>query len=395
MRVTLFSLAVIVVGIALGVGLSALNRGTLRRHPELSQGDREVAGQPSRGVKGPPSGPAPKVVVDQTTYDFGKLDMAAKGSHDFLFRNEGDAPLKLASGGTSCRCTMSELGKDVIPPGGSAKVTITWKPIDKAGPYQQTAKIVTNDPARPRVTLTISGRVTVALQLSPSELVFSGLSSGEPSTATVRLVCYVDQPLRVLGHEWLEADTAKYFDAGMRPMTAEELKEFPTAHSGSLAAVTAKAGLPQGRFRQKLRFRLNLASPSEITLPIEGIVGSEIAVAGPGWDPDKGVLTLGPVSSTAGAERRLTLIVRGPIRDRVAFKPIQVSPSLLRVSLGEKHAINGGIVVTTPLVIEIPPGSPTVDCLGSDLGRLGEIILESTHPQVPKMRFLVRFAVVK
>ncbi len=156
------------------------------------------------------------------------------------------------------------------------------------------------------------------------------------------------------------------------------------------------AFIAAGELRGKLlRFRLNLASPSEITLPIEGIVGSEIAVAGPGWDPDKGVLTLGPVSSTAGAERRLTLIVRGPIRDRVAFKPIQVSPSLLRVSLGEKHAINGGIVVTTPLVIEIPPGSPTVDCLGSDLGRLGEIILESTHPQVPKMRFLVRFAVVK
>ena len=46
-------------------------------------------------------------------------------------------------------------------------------------------------------------------------------------------------------------------------------------------------------------------------------------------------------------------------------------------------------------MIEIPPGSPTVDCLGSEQGKLGEIILESTHPQVPKLRILVRFAVVK
>ena len=121
------------------------------------------------------------MVVDRTDYDFGTLDMAAKGSHDFLFRNAGDAPLKLVSGGTSCRCTLSKLGQEEIPPGGSTKVTLTWKPIDKTGPYQQTAKILTNDPARPRVTLTISGRITVAVQLSPSELVFSGATSGENS----------------------------------------------------------------------------------------------------------------------------------------------------------------------------------------------------------------------
>ena len=71
-------------------------------------------------------------------------------------------------GGTSCRCTMSKLGQEKIPPGGSTKVTVTWKPIDKPGPYQQTAKILTNDPARPQVTLTISGRITAAVQLSPA-----------------------------------------------------------------------------------------------------------------------------------------------------------------------------------------------------------------------------------
>ena len=168
MRITLLSLAVILLGIALGVGLSVLRIGTAPWHPDLGQGQRPA------GCDRRPAGRLPKVVVDQTVYDFGTLDMAAKGSHDFLFRNAGDAPLKLVSGGTSCRCTLSELGQEEIPPGGSTKVTLTWKPIDKTGPYQQTAKILTNDPARPRVTLTISGRITVAVQLSPPELVFSG-----------------------------------------------------------------------------------------------------------------------------------------------------------------------------------------------------------------------------
>ncbi len=346
MRITFLSLAVILLGIALGVGLSAVRIDTAPWRPDLGQGSvGQVDNLPGQIGNLPHSGPAPKVVVDQTDYDFGALDMAAKGSHDFLFRNAGDAPLKLVSGGTSCRCTLSELGQEEIPPGGSTKVAITWKPMDKTGPYQQTAKILTNDPARPQVTLSISGRITVAVQLSPTELVFSGATSGETSSATARLVCYLDQPLGVLGHEWSEAATARYFEAALRPLTAEELKEFPTARSGSLVTVTLKAGLPQGPFRQKLRLQTNLASSPAMTLPIEGIVGSEIAVVGPDWDPDSGVLTLGAIPSRSGAKRRLMLVVRGPVRKQVAFKTVQVSPSLLRVSLGEKREINHGAVV--------------------------------------------------
>jgi hypothetical protein len=387
MRITLLSLAVILLGIALGVGLSVLRIGTASWRPDLDQGSGQQAA--------PPSGPAPKVVVDQTDYDFGALDMAAKGSHDFLFRNAGDAPLKLVSGGTSCRCTVSELGQEEVSPGGSTKVILTWKPIDKSGPYQQTAKVLTNDPARPQVTLSISGRFTTAVQVFPPELVFSGATSGETASATARLACYLDQPLRVLGHEWSEAATARHFEAVVRPLTAEELKEFPAAQSGLLVTVTVKAGLPQGLFRQKLRFQTNLASSPTVTLPIEGIIGSEIAVVGPDWNPDSGVLTFGAIASRSGAKRRLMLVVRGPMRKQVAFKAVQISPSLLRVSLGEKREISHGDVVATPLMIEIPPGSPTVDRLGSEQGKLGEIILESTHPQVPKLRILVRFAVVK
>ena len=183
------------------------------------------------------------MVVDKAEYDFGTRDIeASSGSHDFVFTNKGDAPLSLSEGGTSCRCTMSKLGQEKISPGGSTKVTITWKPIDKPGPYQQTAKILTNDPAQPQITLTISGRVTAAMRFSPSELVFSRLSVGETSTAESRLFCYLDKPLKILGHKWSDAATAPYFDVTRQPLSAAELKEEPTARSGVLVKVTLKAG---------------------------------------------------------------------------------------------------------------------------------------------------------
>ena len=160
--------------------------------------------------------------------------------------------------------------------------------------------------------------------------------------------------------------------------------------------MTVKAGLPQGPFRQKLRFQTNLASSPAMTLPIEGIVGSEIAVVGPGWDPDSGVLTLGAIPSRSGAKRRLMLVVRGPLRKQVAFKAVQVSPSLLRVSLGEKYEINHGVVVATPLMIEIPPGSPTGRSSRLGAGQVGrDHFGEHASASAQDCGFLVRFAVVK
>ncbi len=122
------------------------------------------------------------------------------------------------------------------------------------------------------------------------------------------------------------------------------------------------------------------------------MVGGEIAVVGPGWDADTGILSLGTISSREGAQRRLMLVVRGPSRKNVTFKPVEVVPDLLKVSLGQRSEINHGAVVETPLIIDVPPGSPAVNRLGSDQAKLGEIILETTHPHVPKLRILVRLA---
>ena len=200
-----------------GLASAVLRIRTRPWNPKLDEGVEKA----TAASQSPPSGPAPKVVVDKAEYDFGTLDIeASSGSHDFVFTNKGDAPLSLSEGGTSCRCTMSKLGQEKIPPGGSAKVTITWKPIDKPGPYQQTAKILTNDPARPQITLTISGRVTAAMRFSPPELVFSRLSVGETSTAESRLFCYLDKPLKILGHKWSDAGHGSVLRRDAQPLSA-------------------------------------------------------------------------------------------------------------------------------------------------------------------------------
>ncbi len=387
MRTLLLVTLAVVMGVALGVGTAVLRVRTAPWDPKL---DETVESEPELTL--PAEGPAPKVVVDKTEYDFGTVDIEASGgSHDFVFTNQGDGPLSLTAGGTSCRCTMSKLDKSEIAPGKSTKVALTWKPIDRPGPYQQSAKILTNDPAKPSITLTVGGRVTAAARLAPTELVFTRLSAGEKSTASAKWFCYLDTPIKIVGHKWSNEATASYYDVAMRPLSAEELKEEKDAKSGTLITVTVKPGQPQGPIRQKLILQTS-ASTSQ-TLLIEGNIGSEIALVGRGWDPDTGILNLGEVPRREGIRHRLLLVVRGPLRKGVQFKVLPPSPSMLNVSLGQRTEINNGTVVQIPVTVEIPPGSPPANHLGSEQGCLGEIILETTHPNVPKLRILVRFAV--
>ncbi len=352
------------------------------------------------GREAPPAetrqGPRPKAVIRETTFEFGTLDMTGSGNHEFVVSNAGDAPLELTSGPTSCRCTMTKMEQERVPPGGSAKIPVSWKPTELPGPYTQTATILTNDPERPRIVLTISGRITVAAQLFPSELVFSRLAINETAAAESRLLGFLDAPVEVLGHEWSEPATARFFEAVFKPLSLEEAQqEQPTARSGQRILVRVKPGLPQGPLHQQLILRTNVPSAPRLTLTIRGAIGSEVSIAGPGWNADTGVLTLGEIAGDAGAQRQLLLVVRGPARRDTSFSIGEVEPNVLRASLGRPTDINQGAVVQTPLTISIPPGSPTVNRMGLESSRQGRIVLKTTHPQVPEIQIHVRFAVVE
>jgi hypothetical protein len=406
-------LLVVLLGIALGIGTATLR---IRLTPWNS---KPGEGSDARGGTAKPGGPTPKAVVKDAAFDFGTLDIESSGSHDFVVANKGAAPLELTPGETSCRCAASKLERPRVPPGGSTKITITWKPDEKPGPYQQTAAIVTNDPQQPRIVLTVSGKITAKAWLSPPEVVFSRLTSKEAAKTEAVLLCYLDAPehfkqpegeksaqadkkvsqpparvVQVVGHRWDDPKTAAFFEVAVQPMTLEEVKKAdPEAKSGRRIVISVKPGLPQGPIRQKLWLQTNMIVSPTLSLPIQGTVTGDIAIVGQGWNADTGILTLGAVSSAQGAQRRLLLVVRGPHRKQVAFKLAKVAPSAVKASFGPSSELNDGVVVQTPLVINIPQGSPRVSCLGPEPSKMGEIIVETTHPQVSKLRLLLCFAV--
>ena len=124
----------------------------------------------------------PIVVVSNTEFDFGMVDPHSTLTHDFVIQNHGDAPLQLNLSGTSCKCTMGDLTKDVLLPGEATDVTMTWNTGYQADEYKQTAMIVTNDPLRSSITLSVKGEVKAKL-IAPDQIAFNATDLGVQTEA--------------------------------------------------------------------------------------------------------------------------------------------------------------------------------------------------------------------
>jgi hypothetical protein len=354
---------------------------------------------PWKGVYGGPErretvGVLPKVVVEEDTFNFGVMDGSATGTHDFVFMNQGEGPLLLSEMGTSCKCAVSEIEHDEIPPGGSGKVTVDWKGDGGFGDYRHTATIGTNDPTRERVVLTVQGKLIASVKSVPSELVFSRVTAGEEAEGSVRILGFLSDELKVTGCEFTDPETAEFFQAEYKELPATQVKdEDEDAVCGYLVSVHVKSGLPLGPFRQTIRVKTNLEKAATIDIPVTGSIQSELSIVGAGWSDRNGILTLGTVSSREGAERTLLILVGGQHRKEVEFKPIETFPDLFKVDVGKRDQAEDGSVTKTPLVISIPPGSRPANHLGPGKDHYGRIVLETNHPKVPQVKILVRFAV--
>jgi hypothetical protein len=279
-----------------------------------------------------------------------------------------------------------------LKPEESTSITIEWHATVPPGPFRQSATIETNDPARPQLTFTIAGDVTSSIRVEPDNIAFSGISMNEPHTADVNIFSYRPGQLKLLNYEFMEASNADKFELRAETMPANAVKEEKDAESGVVLHVTVKPGLPLGTFRQKIKINLNQSNGS-VEVPIEGNTVSDVMVAGPAWDDERSLLTLGTVSSREGSKAELFILAHGPHRKQLNPKVKEVTPDVLKVAFGQPQIGSGDGPVRIPVTVEIPPGLPSMLHLGGEEGKVGEILIDSGDPDAKTIRIRVRFAV--
>lgn len=377
-------------GVVLGLAATAVQLG-----PEGGERiDVLLWGSPSGPSGGPPlpDGRQPEVQVDAKQFDFGVMAREARGSHAFKFENLGDAPLILSEGPTSCRCTLSEVPAEPIPPGESVYVSITWKARADERQFRETATVRTNDPDRPTVELAITGRITETLEVRPRELVFSRVAAGEAQSQEIQLLSYDARDLDVLGIDLKNAETAAYFDVSVSELPPDQLPD-PEAESGLTLTVTVQPGLPIGRFQQQLDIITNVGASSVLEIPIHGLISGDVSLVGQGWIADRSLLVLGSVSKATGQRRRLTMFIRGDEADDFRITSVETRPDWLEIEIGEKRSINRGKVATLPLEIIVPAGSPSVSFLNTAGSDPAEVVLHTSHSRAKRISLRVQFVV--
>lgn len=342
----------------------------------------------------PTEGKPVAVVEGGETFDFGVMSSDDSMSHTFVLKNEGTAPMTLSLGQTSCKCTVSGLTKDELPPGESAEIELKWTPKTVAPEFKQTAPVFTNDPNRSEITLTVKGAVLADVWISPSEMSLPDMNPSEDRTVTAFVWSLLDeQP--AIEPELTAERLNSHMTVETVPATPEEIAAQPGAKSGTKVVIGFQRGFPLGPFKQTLQVKTDPPRETPLQMEMTGTFVGDLQVIGPAYDGKRGLLDLGEVLSVSGKEAKLNLLVKGEDAEGVdvSFSSEESDPSnTFEVGFGEKRVLNSGAAMI-PFTVRVKPGLPNLSRVGAETQPLGRLVLKTTHPDYPALPLWVRFSV--
>jgi len=98
----------------------------------------------------------PRIVLEPASFDWGEIPYDRAVTQAFLVKNEGGEPLEILAVTTSCGCTTAGVDSEIIEPGGTARLWVTFDPTvhePTTGPVVRFIYLRTNDPDNPEVSL--------------------------------------------------------------------------------------------------------------------------------------------------------------------------------------------------------------------------------------------------
>jgi len=360
----------------------------------------QIGGFRPDGIR--PDAAAPQAAIDETLHAFGTIGTGAKGRHVFTIRNAGAAPLTLTRGASSCSCTIGDLGdvggdgptdRVVVPPGGSAPVTVQWTGKGGGGPFRQSVTILTDDPRRPEIPLSIEGTVVPTWKAVPEAVVLPGITAGRGARAGVTILTFGTAAPRVASATIDGDDAERLFAVTAAAADPAVVSGEEGATGGIRVDVEVKPGLPLGRLRRTVTVTFDMDGEVVAEIPLEGTVGGDLVLAGAGWDTERQALLLGTVSGRTGLKTQLFITAKG--EHAAAVRPVvrEVVPASLAVTVGDPRPVGSAGSLRIPLEITVAPGSEAANHLCSESGPPGRIVLDTGHPDVPTLTIPVCVAI--
>ena len=110
-------------------------------------------------VPAPAASPAPRIVLQPASFEFGTVRAGKAVEKEFLIHNHGRTDLVIESVVSSCGCTAALTDSKTVKPGGSTPLRVTLTAPEEPGRLQKSVLIKSNDPAHPTVELKIEATI--------------------------------------------------------------------------------------------------------------------------------------------------------------------------------------------------------------------------------------------
>ncbi|WP_037199111.1 DUF1573 domain-containing protein [Rhodopirellula baltica] len=292
----------------------------------------------------------PQAVLPSTRYDFGLVDPHTTASHAFEIRNHGSGPLTVDVAETTCKCTVGSAKKGIIAPGETTSVTLTWNTGKKSEHYEQIARVVTNDPTREVIDLTVSGVVKTELFV-PEKCVCPSGDTGEIIESTFCVYSQLHKEITVVN---ADSDLVG-FDWEAAPISLDSQPSLAEHQPTSISQIKVRClAQKPGSFRDELNLQLLVDGKTEViekSIQISGRVHAPISFHSPLLHSRDG-LELG----TLGNDRDhvFHMIVRQHFEGKRDLRVLDVSPEGLGVTIAPTNRLGD-----YRLTIRVPEGMPS------------------------------------
>jgi hypothetical protein len=333
-------------------------------------------------------GPFPKAVVQGgMEFNFGAMAVYESRTHLFTVKNEGEVPLKMTLGKTTCKCTLSALKKGELGPGETSEIELEWHPIEAIPDFRQTAEIHTNDPDNSTIKLVVTGRVESRFVVEPHE----EMNAGDIAENVPSHVNGVVRSAALDSFKINEVTTSKpQLQATVEPLPPEELEK-SKSKSGYRVKATVSPDVPIGEFFESIDLHTDIDGGTKIRLKVRALRRGPIEILAPqvNWSNSEMRLRLGSFLSTEGKKANLMLFVstQGETAD---FKILDIASddefikTSFKEASGETDASRRMFLVST----EVPAGSPPLSHTRENPSTL---TIKTNLANAPEMKITVEY----
>lgn len=152
------------------------------------------------------------IAFENKTHDFGTIEEAdGRVSHDFVFENQGNAPLVISRVQASCGCTTPSWTKSPVEPGQKGKITVTYNPAGRPGNFNKSISVQSNATVererlvikgsvnpKPRGEARASYRVAMgSIRLTGKEVAFGNVTKGTVKQAGLKVKNVSNEAVRL------------------------------------------------------------------------------------------------------------------------------------------------------------------------------------------------------